>query len=442
MKNPVLALGLCLSTLAPSATALALGHSRVTATPARRAPASERAPDCSRAAGSLPDPALPAGTVDTANPVEHIVVIMQENHSFDNYFGSLDRDGYEGQVDGITPDMFNLDRSGRKVSAYHETYYCAKDPNHGWDAEHADWDSGRNDQFVRQSGRQTMGYYERTEIPYYYALADQFAIADRYFCSLLSQTFPNRFFLMTATAFGHVANDKPQHQGDFSQKTIFDLLDQYGVSWKYYSDGQGYLALFTGTAERDRARIVPLAQYDTDLQQGGLPQVSFVESNYESNEDEHPMEDVRVGQAWVARRVNALIASPYWTSSALFLTYDENGGFFDHVAPPAACAPDDIAPHLKPGSQPGAYDRYGFRVPFVAISPYAKHHYVSHVTYDHTSILKFIETRFNLPALTRRDANADGMADLFDFDHPTLGQPALPDAPQVDPTAQCTPDNG
>jgi phospholipase C len=128
----------------------------------------------------------------------------------------------------------------------------------------------------------------------------------------------------------------------------------------------------------------------------------------------------------VAQIIHQLVQSPAWKTSALFLTYDENGGFADHVAPPKACAPDDLLPHLPNWGIPDDFSHYGFRVPFVLVSPYAKHHYVSHHIYDHTSILKFIETKFNLPALTARDANADGMMDLFDFKHPVLAPPVLP----------------
>jgi len=127
--------------------------------------------------------------------------------------------------------------------------------------------------------------------------------------------------------------------------------------------------------------------------------------------------------------MSALVNSPNWPSSAFFLVYDEHGGFYDHVSPPPAPVPDDIPPMLQPGDTPGAFDRYGIRVPALVVSPYAKAHHVSHTVYDHTSILKFIETRFGLPALTRRDAAADPMLDMFDFSRVSHPHPVLPDAP-------------
>jgi len=188
--------------------------------------------------------------------------------------------------------------------------------------------------------------------------------------------------------------------------------------------------------QHDPNNVKPISQYYTDAAAGTLPQVSFVESepfgkvNVES--DEHPPANVQVGQKLVHDVMSALVNSPNWSSSAMFLTYDEHGGYYDHVAPPAAPKPDNIAPMLQPGDTPGAFDRYGIRVPAMVISPYAKSHVVSHTVYDHTSILHFIETRFGLPTLTNRDAAADPMLGMFDFTKVSHAHPILPDA-TVDP---------
>jgi phospholipase C len=134
---------------------------------------------------------------------------------------------------------------------------------------------------------------------------------------------------------------------------------------------------------------------------------------------------VQAGQKFVSEVISALFKSPDWRSSALFLTYDEHGGYYDHVPPPEAVPPDAV----RPAGAAGAFDRYGIRVPFAAVSPFAKQHFVSHTVYDHTSILKFIETRFGLPALGKRDAAADSMLDLFDFGSPPfVTPPALPES--------------
>jgi phospholipase C len=382
--------------------------------------------DCSRAPGSLPDPNLPPGQVNSAVPIDHIIVLMQENHSFDNYFGRLNQPEYYGaEVDGVLNSMTNLDKAGNPVAAYKETNLCPKDPWHSWNQIHLDWNNGKNDGFVKQNDKWVMGYYDQSDLGYYYALANQFAIADRYFSSVLTSTFPNRYFLMAGTAFGHIKNDFPKTKDDFSQKTIFDVLTEQKISWKYYTDDKGYLTLFNPMYKRNLDKMAKIAEYHSDLENGKLPQVVFVDASFDG-QDEHPAGNIQYGQSFSARIVNSLIASSSWKSSALFLTYDEGGGFYDHVPPPEACLPDEIAPVLSPKSVKGTYDRYGFRVPFIVISPFAKHHYVSHTIYDHTSILKFIETKFNLPALSLRDANANNMMDLFDFNNPVFEVKALP----------------
>ncbi|MBI1748567.1 MAG: alkaline phosphatase family protein [Acidobacteria bacterium] len=390
--------------------------------------------DCSRDAGSLPNPSIPPGTPHTEIPIEHIIVIMQENRSFDSYFGRLNVDGYEGVIDGVTEDMSNPDEDGSLVHPFHQTSYCTKDTDHSWNGAHVEWNEGLNDQFVirnhtpgTRDGVRAMGYYQREDLNYYYALANRFAVADRYFSSLLGPTYPNRFYLLTGTSFGHIQNDFPPSTREFAQPTIFDQLNTYGISWKYYFSDAPVLGLFLPMFLRNLHKVAHISQFQKDLNRRRLPQVVFLESSFLVG-DEHPPSDIQLGQYGVARRINALMRSSYWRRSALFLAYDENGGFFDHVPPPPACLPDDLAPRLTPDSYPADFDRYGFRVPFVLVSPYAKSHYVSHSVYDHTSILKFIETKFNLPALTQRDANANDMLDMFNFSEPEFDAPRLPAA--------------
>lgn len=395
----------------------------------------QNAPDCSHKAGSLPDQTRKAGTPDPNIPVEHVIVIMQENHSFDNYFGHLsDPKHYGSAVDGHVPGMSNPDGKGGLIPISHSQNLCPDDPNHAWDFMHDDWDHGANDRFVINNGSWVMTYFDETDIPYYYALADRFAIGDRYFSAVLGPTFPNRFYMMTGTSFGHVQNDMPDNNG-FTQKTIFEQFNNNGVSWKYYEDGPGYLRLFTTFYKNNRSHTGTSADLTKDIKNGSLPQVSFLDFTFEG-EDEHPDGDIQEGQSLVATQINALINSPEWKNTAVFLMYDEGGGFFDHVSPPAACVPDSIPPMLdKNNTYKAGFDRDGFRVPLVVISPFAKRHYVSHVIYDHTSVIKFIETKFNIPALTARDANANAMMDLFDFSHPQVDV-SLP-AATVDPARQC-----
>ena len=280
-----------------------------------------------------------------------------------------------------------------------------------------------------------MGYYDQTDFPFYYSLYNTFSTDDRYFQSVMSQTYPNRFYLLTGTSFGHIRNDNPP-AGGFPQTTIFDRLGAAGISWKIYY-AQFPFGSFFSYVQQHMDHVAPISQYYTDAAAGTLPQVSFVDPIFvgapNTETDEHPSSNVQVGQNFAYSVVNALESSPNWSDSALFLTYDENGGFYDHVAPPAAVVPDNNPPMLQPGDTQAAFDHYGFHVPVVVVSPYSKAHYVSHVVDDHTSILKFIETRYGLSTLTARDAAADPMLDMFDFTTPTFATPPAFTVPSVTP---------
>jgi len=286
------------------------------------------------------------------------------------------------------------------------------------------------------SGTRTMGFYDRNDLPFYYALYKKFATGDRYFASVLSQTFPNRFYLLAGTSFGHIRNDFPPPNG-FTQPTIFNLLDAAHISWKVYFSQIPFAFEFAYVRNHAPGNVVPVNQYFADAKAGTLPQVSFVDPIFAGppnvENDEHPPSNVQVGQQFARKIVNRLEKSPNWSTSALFFTYDEHGGFYDHVPPPAAVKPDNIAPMLQAGDTLGAFDRYGIRVPVVVVSPFARHHFVSHVVHDHTSILRFIEVRFGLPALTARDAAADPMLEFFDFAHPPFSTPPPFTKPAVTP---------
>lgn len=397
---------------------------------------------CQNKKGFLVNSKLPMGTEDQSNPVKHIVIIMQENHSFDNYFGALNRSEYYGdKIDGANEKYFNKTSDGTEVHMQPEKLLCVADPQHGWDAVHTDWNNGKIDGFATTNEDQgnpeeVMGYFGPRDLPYYYELASQFAVGDRYFSSILTSTFSNRFYLYAGTSFGKVSNVKPKTSADFAQKTIFDELTENKITWAYYTDSVGYLSLFGPMYARNKDKMKKMKDYETDLKNNQLPQVVLLDAEFENGADEHPTNNIQIGQLWAAQQINLLLNSEAWKTSVLFLAYDENGGFFDHVAPPEACDPDGVAPQLKPNSQPGTFDRYGFRVPFVAVSPFVKHHYVSHTVYDHTSILKYIETKYNLPALTNRDANADGFSDIFDYAHPVYEVKSLPSA-ELDQTRKC-----
>src|SRR5262249_7275929 len=439
--------------------------------------------------------------------VKHIIIVMLENHSFDNYFGALAYapgtpyhtssngcskndhncvDGLSCRVDAagnLTCFNSNLDDNGSTVFAFHDGRRCAApDLDHSWPGTHKEANflnpngalgETLSDGFVRVNDAteqvdngvenatedQTMGFYTQDDIPLYYNLAANFAIDDRYFSPALGGTFTNRAYFMAATSFGHLSTfDQVPPPGGYKPitGTIFDLLDSNGISWgDYFQDApQGAtFRPFSATAIDPHFLPLPvfLAQAAGAPTLPPLPQVVFVDPNFglfslAGENDEHPPTDIQRGQAFVSRVVNALRNGPYWKDSVIFITYDEHGGFHDHARPPRARqghqrTPDGIAPGQSadlpnpPASlQPGggaeraanplsatdttlkdaiqlcpqlaedptgpfpencaSFDQLGVRVPFIAVSPFSKPHYVSHTVSDHTSLLAFIEKRF------------------------------------------------
>ncbi len=378
--------------------------------------------------------------------IAHVFFMLQENHSFDNYFGRMGQyranKGFTDSFDGVPLSASYTDANGNAVSPYHLATVCTEDLAPGWDPMHLAVDGGAMDRFpletqnylpssIDSGGRRSMGYYDWTDLPYYYELAFQFGTSDRHFSSVLTRTIPNRMYMFAATSFGHINNDSPPG-GGWTQATIFDRLDAAGIKWRIYRvDETNSLADWSVYA-RDSGKVFPISQYFTDLQsESTTPQVVFIDrGGGSSGLDEHPGSDIQSGAAEVAKIINALLGSPSWHSSAFFLSWDEPGGFYDHVAPVSLTAPDNIAPMLCCGEPSGDFAHSGLRVPVVVVSPWVKPHFVSHVVRDHTSILKFIETRFNLQPLTARDANADNMLEFFDFSTPHLATPpSLPSQP-------------
>jgi phospholipase C len=424
---------------------------------------------CMYTRGAMPAATLGTSTpVDTDIPIDTVVVIMMENHSFDSYFGHLGKFANNPNIESAPDNATNLDTSGKPQPYTHAPHFCTLDTNHEWAGTHEEIDGGKMDGFAKAndgwnanalpksadggvdptliSGARSMYWFDERDLPFYYALGSTFAIGDHYFASVPGPTLPNRLFLYAATSFGTTVTNTLPDVSMFPAFPDYDLvildeLTKRHTSWMLYADGLSpAAAVFPGTLQTRWGRPV-FAQY-ADFQQaaaaGTLPQVSFLDPNLSnetgSGEDEHPPGDVQTGQKFVAGAMKAILASPQWPHMAVFFTYDEHGGYYDHVAPPKACAPDSIAPILLNGdTTPGGFDLYGVRVPFVVVSPYAKKGYVGHHVYDHTSVLRFIEAKFKVPALTMRDANAEPPTDLFDFTTPALLTPPSFQDPSVDP---------
>jgi phospholipase C len=414
--------------------------------------------DAGALASETQDPTAPNGATI---PINNVVVIMLENRSFDHYFQDLPNEGWT-DVEVAPAGASNPGIDGGAVPFVHADYedggapgvYCFADTAHSWDPTHQEiGDGGMNGFAIANdgthedpmlgppgflNGSRAMIYYDAvTDLPFLYWAASNFAIGDHYFASVPGPTWPNREYLYAGTSWGTTTT------GSFPKPTtptVLDSLNAKGVSWEAYPAGPfGTVDLFlhSPTFNSYSANIASsFADFTTAAQAGTLPSVSLIDPDildegYDGN-DEHPPAVMQVGEAWVASVVSSLIASPQWPHMAIFLLYDEHGGLYDHVTPPSACKPDSIEPILTApdGSAYGGFDEYGVRLPFVAISPYAKQHYVGHLVYDHTSVLRFIEARFGLPALTKRDANALVPWDVFDFTQaPNLTPPAVPAVP-------------
>jgi phospholipase C len=397
---------------------------------------------------SRPFPRLKAGTPSMPQ-IDHIVVLIMENHSFDNLLGMVPHQvPGRANVDGLTRRHgrllnVNADATGIKVFAQHAASPCqlSKLPGQDWNRSHTSWDNGRNDGFVRASGPIAMRFWDRSDLPFTYSLVKHFPIGERFFCSTLCQTYPNRRFFFTGTASGTVATDATTFAVPAANGTIFDRLDAHGISYRiYYQNVPSWLIVPNILKPAGRAaRQHKFDEFLSDAKAGRLPQFSFIDPDYDTTSEENP-QDVQVGERFVAQVVNALTHSPSWKRTALFITYDEHGGYYDHVPPPRAIKPDSILPLTKPGDLPGGYDRYGFRVPLIVVSPWARANYVSCVTQDLTSLTAFIERKWNLPAMTYRDANAAPMIDYFDFSSkPAFAKPPrLAAAPSLAPgLAKC-----
>jgi phospholipase C len=461
----------------------------------RRSPRMERAQQ-----GQRPDPLQPAGT-ERLPQIKHIVVLMMENHSFDNYLGTLGRgEGLPLGADG-QPDAENPDASGQAVRAYHlpSTTQHSGVPCQSWRAAHAQFADGKMTGFVTATEAAStaadksvaMGYWTGADLPFYHGLAGTFPLADHWFSPCLGPTFPNRRFLISGTAHG-LMDDLPVNILDSPPAgTILDMLTRYGKSWvNYRPDGgdqsqfrrylryrrrrsQHHLRALGRPLQRARSGVkrdlqcttglypLGMARYMlhirgiddffADADSGKLPDFCIVDPDFTEYSEENP-QDIRKGESFAAEVIRRVMHGKAWADTLLVWTYDENGGYYDHVAPPAAVPPDDVPGRslvahrswlrtiLKPifpgyvrhaqdlVCRPNSYDTYGFRVPAVIVSPYARPNCVLSEVFDHTSVLKLVEEKWNLPALTRRDAAATAPLAALDFDSPPafLEPPSLP----------------
>jgi phospholipase C len=355
--------------------------------------------------GKIPHP-------ENITAIRHTVFIINENHTFDNFFGT-----FPG-ADGTTTGLLS---SGQSMALS-----AMPDSDHGilcnnWDCSLQAMDAGKMDKFDLINGGTRSAYTQVTQqqIPNEWAYARRFTLADRYFTSVHGPSVPNHLFALAAQSGGAIDNGgKPDCDGTsggtvtvideygnrsqqsfcFYFKTLPDALEEAGIPWKYYADHGGFLVII-GKIRNSvlwNEDVMPSTQFIADAKSGHLPAVSWLVPPQEYSQ--HPPSSMCEGENWTVNVLNAVMQGPDWNSTVVFMTWDDFGGFYDHVPPPQI-------------------DQFGLgpRVPLLIISPYAKPGYISHTLYEHSSVLKFIETRYGLQALTSRDAAASNMLDSFNF---------------------------
>ena len=346
-------------------------------------------------------------------PIDHFVVLMMENRSFDHYFGwrgdadASQHQSYAGP-DGTQYDTFHAGEMGQA-----KWQGCGHvDPGHGWGSGRRQLQDGfmaegsGNDEFA-------LSYYNEGELGFIHAAAEAFTLYDRFFCSLLAPTWPNRYYKWSAQSGGIKDNTPPVQTAGNQWETIFDRALANGISARYYNSDLPFSATW---GARGVPWTRPIAQYFADCATGSLPNITFVDPPFRdgggfdgNSADEHPLGDVRLGQAFMADVVHAFMESPNFKRGALFVIYDEWGGFFDHVTPPSV--PDD----RRSSNLDEDFGQMGFRIPAVAISPYTLGGNVSSLQLGHESILKLIEYRFRLGSLCTRDREANNIGRSFNW---------------------------
>jgi phospholipase C len=362
-------------------------------------------------------------------PVDTIVVLMMENRSFDHYLGWMP--GADGRQQGLTfTDKQGNAHQTRKLAP--DWQGCGHpDPDHSWKGGRTQLNGGRCDGFLRSGGNDefAISYYEEGDLGFIQDAAKAFTTYDRFHCSLMGSTLPNREYMWAGESYGNVDNALPPQTQDtlgFPDNTIFAALDKAGVSNRYFFNDLPIGALWGPPGLLRSGSIV---EYYARAATGTLPAVSYVDPNFAVSVgegpglsgDEHPHGDVRSGQAFMADVAHAFMESPQWKTGALFITYDEWGGFFDHVRPPRV---PDQRNHKDIDKD---YGLMGFRIPSLCVSPFARRGHVAHSIYGFESILKFISYRWGLKPLNKRVAYANNIARSLDWESkPRLDVPDLP----------------
>jgi phospholipase C len=414
--------------------------------------------------------------------VNHVVIMIQENRSFDHYFGQMTAyrrannipiNGSPATIDDLSAGSFSnvSPVTGAAIGPYHTGSVCTEDLTPDWTPSHINFNLhnpaaagpgapmdgfvamaarisaaavGQGINMVDRDGHRVMGFFDGTDLNYYYFMASNFAMGDRFFGPVTSNTPAQRHFLFAATSQGFVHNGPGK--GGLSAKTIWQELDAANVSWKIYSEETNLFTFLQDFAYFNQpgvaAHVVSINQFFADASAGKLPNVSFIETGLHDGLSEHTSNfdpahpqlgevpiNVQVGAQFASKVINSVMQGPSWTDSVIFFAHDEGGGFFDHVPPMSVPSPDGIKPvDLVAGDTPGDFTISAGRVPNMVISPFSKKNFVSHTPMDYTAYLHFIEARWSLPSLTARDAAMPDMTEFLDFTGKPWATPPSPPA--------------
>ncbi|HEY4678675.1 MAG TPA: alkaline phosphatase family protein [Candidatus Angelobacter sp.] len=426
-----------------------------------------------------PTPGPPPAGITAVN---HVVMLIQENRSFDHYFGQMTAyrkangipiNGSPATIEDESAGAFSnvSPATGAVIAPYHTGSVCTEDLTPDWQPSHINFNrqnpaaaptnspmdgfvaiafniskvaAGLGIHMTDQDGHRVMGFFDSNDLNYYYFMASQFAIDDHFFAPIPSDTPANRHFLFAATSQGFVHNGPGP--GTLTAKTIFEELDAAKVTWKIYSADTSMFTFLTDFAYFNKpgvaSHVAPMAQYFADAAAGKLPGVSFIEPGLHDGLSEHPSNfhadnpalgeptiNIQVGAQFASSVINAVMQGPSWSDTVLFFAHDEGGGTFDHVPPLSVPSPDGIKPlDLLSIDAPGDFTITASRVPNMVISPFTKKNFVSHTPMDYTAYLRFIEARWSLPTLTARDASMPDMTEFFDFTGKPWATPPTPPA--------------
>jgi phospholipase C len=359
---------------------------------------------------------------ETLTPIKHVIVVIQENHSFDNYFGTYPTANGTLVGDIISrihrvnslPNNVCVPYGPTCLSPYPAHAVSTENPVEGRDTYEQDYNNGKMDGFATNSGPQSMAYFDYRQIPAYWDYAEEYGLGDNYFSSALTTTTPNRLLLLSGDT-PVSSNYGPPPYTTYNQ-TILGQLSARNITWGYFDYLKPYgdpskvypINYISDIDQASLGNVQDISMFFTLLSEGkNLPSVSFVNALGFENLDEHPPSNVTAGELWTVSVVNAVMCSNYWQSSVIFIAYDEAGGYYDHVSPPQVL-------EINHG-----FDRplhgYGERVPLLVISPYARENYVSGTLLNHMSILRFIDYNWNLIPLNGNVAKSNNMLDFFNF---------------------------